>query len=271
MSAADPPPPALPQRGTAQNFRFFRTVSALMLREMGSRYGRSPGGYIWAVLEPVGMIAILSVGFALVARTPPMGTSFVLFFGTGYTVFSLYQGVATTVARSIKFSRALLNYPIIRWIDAVIARFILNTVTGIFVFYLIMATIILFLDDPILIDIRPILEAILYAVLLGLGIGMFNCVLIGLFDGWDNIWSILNRPLFLVSGVIFLYEEMPPLAQDVLWYNPLLHIIGLMRRGFYPTYEAAYFSETYLTSFGLVTLFLGTVFLRRYHRVILSR
>ena len=31
----------------------FRTISALIMREMQTTYGRSPGGYLWAVLEPV--------------------------------------------------------------------------------------------------------------------------------------------------------------------------------------------------------------------------
>lgn len=271
MSAVDIPPPAPPKSGTANRFRTFRIVGALVLREMGSRYGRSPGGYIWAVLEPLGMIAILTLAFALVARSPPLGTSFALFFGTGYTVFSVYQTVATTVSRSIKFSRNLLRYPIIRWIDAVLARFLLNTLTGVLVLYVIMALIVLSLENPILIDIRPVVGSIVLALLLGLGVGILNCVLIGMIDAWDNIWSIVNRPLFLVSGVIFLYEDMPPLAQDVVWYNPLLHIIGLMRTGFYPTYEADYFSLSYLMGWILVTLFLGVVLLRRYHRVILTR
>ncbi|MEL6419311.1 MAG: ABC transporter permease, partial [Pseudomonadota bacterium] len=98
-----------------------------------------------------------------------------------------------------------------------------------------------------------------------------NCALIGLISVWENVWGIINRPLFLVSGVIFLYDDMPPLAQDILWYNPLIHIIGLMRSGFYPTYEATYFSAAYVVSVSLLCLFMGVVLLRRYHRDILTR
>ena len=32
-----------------------------MLREMGSTYGRSPGGYLWVIAEPIGVIAVLSI------------------------------------------------------------------------------------------------------------------------------------------------------------------------------------------------------------------
>lgn len=271
VASADIPPPSKPVAGTAQSFRMVRTVSALILREMGSRYGRSPGGYIWAIVEPLSMIAILSLGFSLLLKSPPLGSSFILFFGTGFAPFSFYQTVSNTVARSLLYSRALLTYPIVNWVDAVMARFLLNTLTGIMVIYLVLTFVIFTLDDPILIDLQPIIHAIALATLLSLGIGILNCTLIGLITIWDHVWSIVNRPLFLLSGVIFLYEDMPPLAQDILWYNPLLHIIGLMRTGFYPNYEAEYFSEVYVVGVSLVCLFMGVVLLRRYNRYILTR
>ena len=42
-----------------------RAIGALILREMSSSYGRSPGAYVWAILEPVAGIALLSLVFVL--------------------------------------------------------------------------------------------------------------------------------------------------------------------------------------------------------------
>lgn len=271
MSLTSGPSPAKPAARINLRYRMMRTVGALVLREMGARYGRSPGGYIWAILQPMGIIGILSVAFSLVARSPSLGNSFILFFGTGYTVFHLYSGVEFTIMKSLRYSRNLLNYPIVGWVDAIVARFLLNTLTGILVTYLVLAIIILTLDDPIVLNLSPIIEACLAAVFLGLGVGTLNCVLAGFSVLWDQIWGIISRPLFLLSGVIFLYEDMPPLAQEILWYNPIAHVIGMMRRGFYPTYEAVWVNLYYVFGWSLVTLFLGIVFLRRYHREILSR
>ncbi|MFT7592933.1 MAG: capsular polysaccharide transport system permease protein, partial [Paracoccaceae bacterium] len=78
---------------------------ALILREMSTRYGRTPGGYIWSILEPLAAILVLSVGFSLVMRTPSLGTSFLLFYATGYLPFNLYQTVSGTVSKSILFSK----------------------------------------------------------------------------------------------------------------------------------------------------------------------
>lgn len=270
MTSPDIQPPAQPRSSVTHRFRMGRTVSALILREMASRYGRSPGGYLWALLEPLGSIVLMAISFSLIVRSPPMGTSFMLFFGTGFIPFSLYQSISNPVSRTLNYSKALLAYPIITWVDAVLARFLLNTLTGVMVSYLMLAFIISTLDTPILINIRPAMEAIALCSLLALGVGLLNCALVGLVQVWEKFWTILTRPLFLASGVILRYEDMPKLVQDILWYNPLLHITGHMREAFYPTYEATYFSATYVLTIALITSFFGIILLYRFHRQILS-
>jgi len=263
--------PALPPKGRrGPSFRMARSVMALLLREMSTRYGRSPGGYIWAVLEPAGMILLLSLGFSLLVKSPPLGTSFILFFATGFVPFNVYQTLSITISRTFIFSRALLSYPIISWVDAILARFILNALTGMTVGYGILFTILGFSEARVTIDLVPMFTSMLLALGLGLAVGMLNSALIGLIHTWDQVWSIATRPLFLVSGVIFLYEDMPTAAQNILWYNPLVHILGIMRTGIYSSYQASYVSATYVILITLVILFLGVVLLGRYHREILT-
>lgn len=266
-----PPLPARPRSRPQQRFASGRVIIALILREMSTRYGRSPGGYIWAVLEPLAAIIILVTGFSLIIKSPPLGSSFVLFYASGYLPFNLYQTLSLTVSRAIVFSKPLLKYPVVTWMDAILARLILNSLTSILVMYLLFGGILLTIPTRTVLELPPLIEATLLATLLSLGVGTLNCALIGLVDVWDIVWSIITRPLFLISGVFFLYEDLPPMVQNIMWYNPLVHLIGLFRSGFYPMYEPQYFSATYVIAFSLVPLFLGLVLLGRYHRDILSR
>lgn len=268
---SDLPPPQRPGSGANRRFRMTRTVLALMLREMSTRYGRSPGGYLWAVLEPLGGIFVLAIGFSLIIRNPPLGTSFVLFYASGFVPFNLYQGVSLMVSRALGFSRPLLFYPTVTWVDALVARFLLNALVGIMVGLLVLAIVLTVADTRSLLSIGPILFSVALALLLGAGVGALNCALVGLIDVWDVVWSIITRPLFLASGVIFLYEDMPPLVQDVLWWNPLVHILAIMRTGIYPTYSPDYVSVPFVLIVSLLTLAMGVVLLGRYHRDILNR
>lgn len=258
--------PSLP----ARRFQSLRTIAALILREMGSTYGRSPGGYAWALLEPIGAILLLSAGFSLIIRMPSLGTSFLLFYATGYLPYSMFQTVSQKVANALRYSRQLLAYPRVTWADAVIARFTLTLLTQATIFVLLVAGILTFADTRAVLAPGAILTGLAMAAALGLAAGLMNCLLFGLFPVWQQIWTILTRPLFLASGVFFLYEDMPQLAREILWWNPLLHATGEVRRGLYPTYDATYVSPVFVFGLSLGFIALGLLLLRRYHKRVIE-
>ncbi|RBP88203.1 capsular polysaccharide transport system permease protein [Rhodobacter sp. 140A] len=270
MPSTDISPPNVPSRVQTRHFATLRTIIALMLREMSTRYGRSPGGYLWAILEPLGGTLVLAAGFSLLVRSPALGNSFILFYATGMMPFTLYNSVANSIASSLNFSRPLLRYPSVIWLDAALARFILNTLTNLMVISLLFTGILIIAKTGSVLSFGPILTALALAAFLGLGVGLMNCLLSGLYPAWSMIWSIITRPLFLASGVLMLMERLPHAVQQVLWYNPLFHVIGLMRRGFYPMYKATYVSTAYVVAVGLALCALGLVLLMRYHKDILS-
>lgn len=252
-------------------FTASRTIVALMLREMSTRYGDSPGGYLWTLLEPVGAIIVLSLAFSLIVIAPPLGNSFPLFYATGFLPFTFYQSLSLAVASIIGFSKPLLMYPRVTWMDALLARLVLNALTSIMVAFIIISGIFAIEDTPGVLRLGHILLAIFELILLSVGIGAMNCVISGLYPVWSQIWGIASRPLFLASGVFFIYDSMAPVAQKVLWYNPLMHISGTIRSGFYINYEPQYISHTYVIGVGLVLLSFGLLLMGRFHRDILNR
>lgn len=258
-------------RGDLPPFSTSRSILALMLREMGSTYGDSPGGYVWAVIQPIGMIVILAIGFSLLVKSPSLGTSFVLFYATGFLPYDMYKQMASKIDGALAYSKPMLAYPRVTWLDAIIARFLLNFLTLSMVVCIVASGILLMIETRTIITILPIVQGLMMAALIGLGVGMTNCLLIGLFPVWKTIWKILTRPLFIASGVLFIYEDMPSAVQNILWWNPLLHASGVMRTGFYPTYDAAYVSYGYTYGLALGLIFIGLLFLRAYHGKILQR
>jgi capsular polysaccharide transport system permease protein len=256
---------------SVRSFASLRSVTALMLREMSTRYGRTPGGYVWALLEPLGALVVLSVVFALMLRAPPLGTSFMLFYASGYLPFTLYGTIAGNVQGAILFSRPLLMYPAVSWIDAILARALLNLLTGVTIMVIVFFGVLEFTEASTILDFGPMILASILAALLGLGIGVMNCLLVGLFPAWGSVWGILTRPLFLIAGVIFIYENLPETVQGLLWYLPWIHITGLFRTGVYPTYAPDYISIPLVLAWSMIPLALGLLLLRRYHQDILNR
>lgn len=253
------------RRPQVLRYRAFRAITALMLREMSTRYGRSPGGYIWAVLDPLGTILLLSLAMSFLVTIPPLGVSFVLFKATGMMPFGMYGSLSGAASSAISFSRPLLRYPGVTWIDALLARVVMNFLTTLLVAVLIFGGILLWSDTRTLLDLPKILLAITLAALFGTGIGVCNIFFFMRFPAWEHTWAILNRPMLLASGVLFLYETMPRMVQEVLWYNPLVHIISLMREGFYPMYHADWVSVPFVLISALVPLAAGLLLVRHHH------
>ena len=267
-------PPGPQERLTGVKKRPFasaRTIGALILREMATTYGRSPGGYLWAVLEPIGGIAILSFVFSFAFRMPPIGISFPLFYATGVIPLGIYTESATKIASAIGYSRALLAYPSVTFLDAILARFLLHMLTESMVCYLIFGGIFLFLETHTVVDIPTIAGAILLAGVLGLGVGTLNCFLFVRFPVWQRVWPILMRPLFFISGVFNLFDALPETLRTWLWYNPMVHIIGLMRHGVYNNYDAAYVSVTYVMGISMASFTMGLLLLRKHKNSLLDR
>lgn len=252
-------------------FRMPRILVALMLREMATTYGRSAGGYVWAILEPVLGVVLLSVVFGLALTRPGLGTNFPLFYATGFLPFSMFLDLSNKVATSVRYSKPFLAYPSVTYIDAMLARVILNALTHIVVMGVVIGGIFVLYQIPPVVNLAEIFEALLMIVAVAVGVGTLNCYLMTAFPVWERAWQILTRPLFLMSGIFFLYDMMPTMAQDILWYNPVLHCISQLRRGVYPTYQADFISPGFVFGLSVILLTFGLLLLVRSYRDLLER
>ena len=267
MSSGTPPAAPLPPRPVRIGrpaFQRLRVIAALVMRSMGTRKGRASGGYIWAILEPLGGTLLLALAFGVMLRSPPLGNSFILFYATGVVPWRLYGAMARQVAGSITTNRGLLSYPVVNPLDAVFAKFTLTFLTDFFVATVLFSAIALFTDADMVVDLGRAATAFVLASLLGLGVGTVNCVLTGFFPTWRNIWSVISRPLFLASGILYLYEGVPPSFQAILWWNPVIHVTAMMRSAFFGSYDPTFISVPYVLGIA-ATLFLTGGWLLRRH------
>lgn len=234
-----------------------RVVSALLIREMASRFGNKPGGYIWAILDPAAHIAFLSVIFMSIAHAPALGPSFPLFFATGYIAFQFYQAVVGFLNSAVKANQALLSYPNVAPIDTIVSRYLLQLGTTTFVAVCVLSVLLLTTHRPPAIYWPYVIEAAFAASLIALGVALFNNVFFNLYPAYEQLFSIVNRPLFLVSGVFFLPDAIPHPYREILLFNPLAHVIMLFRKGFYPEYRAMGLDMNYLYLFAFSAIFIG--------------
>ena len=248
-----------------------RTIAALILREIGTSYGRSPGGFLWVFAQPIlgigVMVAVFSTGF----RTPSLGTSFAVFFASGFLPYMMFTAVTGSVTGSVGAARNLLAYPRVTFMDAILARYFLAVMVQLVVSAVILGVILGIFYPQNYLGIGPILNAYVMAAALALGMGILNCVLTLYYPVWGTVWSVATRPLVILSGVILLHDRIPMPYREWLEWNPLVHVVGASRTGFYYSYRGEYVDTVYVYMFAAITGTVGLVFLRRYYRESMER
>lgn len=241
-----------------------RVVNALLRREMSTRYGRASGGYFWVIAEPCAAIFVMSLVWAAMDRGPDLGQSFIVFFATGFLSFNFYRLTAGQLFSAVKGTRALLKYPNVNVYDAIIARFILQTLTNCFICVLVLGVAIVWTDEQVILDFSKLLPSLVAASMLALGVGTVNATLFMIYPTWERVFQIVNRPLFIISGVLYIPEIMPGAIREVLGWNPLVHVVSTFREGVYGYYDPVHDNLWYPALIGVVLFFFGLLLLRRH-------
>lgn len=243
-----------------------RVIGALVLREMSVRYGRSQFGYLWALAEPVAYVAIMTSIFTYAERPPPFGDSFALFFALGVISFKLFASTSTQLTSAMIANQALLSYPIVRELDTVFARLILEAMTGlaIFIIFMIGLQIVQGVHGPT----HPlrVLQGLSLLILFAFGVGLTNAVILRRFPSWQQFYRIMTAPLFFLSGLFYSLESLPSQARDILTWNPIIHGVEMVRDGYYSHYRVSDLDGNYLLAWGLALTFIG-MFTERFYRV----
>jgi capsular polysaccharide transport system permease protein len=236
-----------------------RVIGALVRRETRAHFGESRLGYLWAVIEPLIHLLAYAVLFSFILRRRPLvGGSLVLFIVTGLVPYFLYSKLASYMTGAIVENRALLNLPLVKPFDVFASRAILESTTYLFVGVILLVGLFLSgVPQAVPRDPLNLAAAIIVIVSMGCGLGMVNAVLQTFISNWHTIFTLVSGPLYLLSGIYFLIDEIPPPLRDYLLYNPLLHLVGWFRSGFYPNYSVTYIDHGYALCWSIAALLLG--------------
>lgn len=247
----------------------FRVIHALILREVKVRFGRLKIGYLWALLEPILFVLVLSIIFTIRRNHTVYGMPLLMFLLTGIIPFLVFRNTMGKTISAAMSSAPLLHLPQINLFEIVVARSILEFVTVFIAFNII--CILMHLSGFAVIEIESPLKILI--VLLGMSLTGFALgVAIG---AWTPLFPILEqltnifigRPLFLISGVFFTVEMVPIWLREYLLLNPLFHLIEMFRSAFFISFESEYTDPFYTSSFILISLFVALLTqraLRRY-------
>ncbi|MGU3403372.1 ABC transporter permease [Methylobacterium brachiatum] len=235
---------------------YLHVLHALMLRDMRTRFGASLWGYGVVVLWPCVHVFMLIGIYTFQKLAAPLGDNRALFFATGAVPVLVFQYISREVMKAVIMNRPLTYYPQVKLFDVILARILVEIVTGFLALLVITSILLAIGTDPI--PAQPITAMCGYvaAIILGIGVGTINVAIIGFFPGWLLGYALFSIILYVSSGVMFLPSYMPDKIYYWMKFNPALQLAEWVRSAYYP-YAGIQVDHLYVIMFGLTAASIG--------------
>jgi len=176
----------------------------------------------------------------------------------GIVPFHFFRDTMGQMQGAIAQNRSLFAFPQVTTFDVIIARALLEVLilSGVFILLLVgmhLAGQSVRVERPL-----GVLAACGLLALIGMGLGFIFASLSPILPSLKQISSaVLGRPLFLSSGIFFIAETVPAPVREYLLYNPLMHILELLRSAFFYEFESPYGDWGYATTWAVCTFSIG--------------
>ncbi len=237
-----------------------RVIHALILRETKTRYGQHKLGFLWAILEPIIMVALFVAIFAGMRNDSPGGMPLVPFMLIGIVPFAFFRDVMNQLQGAIVSNKTLFAFPQVTTFDVILARGLLEILITFGVFGFLLSMIHL---AGYSINVQRPLEVLAgcgLLAMLGLGAGFTFASISPILPSLRQITSaFLGRPLFLASGLFFTADSIPSEIRQYLLYNPIMHILELIRGAFFFEFETSHGSWHYAIAWSVGALATGLI------------
>jgi capsular polysaccharide transport system permease protein len=240
-----------------------RVISALLMREVLTRYGRDNIGFLWLFVEPMiftlGVTAMwITKGGYLISSLP-----IIPFAVTGYSSVLMWRNAASRCSKAIVPNLSLLYHRNVTVLDLFLARIILE-VAGATTSLVTLSLILVatdWMDPPV--DMLTMAGGWLMLAWFSAGLGLIVGALTELSDAFERIWHILTYLAFPVSGAFFMVEWLPQHIQEMALWVPMINAAEMMRDGYYGDAVKTHYSITYLVQVNFSMLLIGLMLVHK--------
>ena len=249
---------------TRSAFKIQRDVIyALLLRELSSRFGKSRGGFIWVLVEPIAHLLVPVLIMAFIRNRMLPGVEYPVFLVYGFLPFLVFKANCLQIVNGVNTSKGLLSYRQVFLMDVFAAKAMAYVVIQAVVFVIVLTGMALFGFDVL--PPRPLELAgvLLLTMALAFGLGLVLAALASLIPDVRPVIAVMFMPLYLVSGVLFPITRFPDEMLRWMAINPVLHLVELSRvaavEGYVPF---KYLSLEYPVALALVSMTIGLMLYR---------
>ena len=238
-------------------------IYALLLRELSSRFGKSRGGFIWVLVEPVAHLLIPVFMFTFIRQRLVPGVEYSVFLVYGLLPFLLFKAICLQIVDGVNAGKGLLSYRQVLLMDIFIAKAIAHAVIQAIVFLIVVAGLAMFGYDVLPSHPVELAGVLLLTIVLAFGLGMALAALASLIPDARPIIHVAFMPLYFASGILIPLTRFSDELVRWLAINPVLHLVEYSRLAAIDRYEPLkYLNLGYIVALALATTVIGLMLYR---------
>jgi ABC-2 type transport system permease protein len=242
----------------------------LVLRDLQKQYTKFRLGYLWTLLEPLGMSLVLWFVFSVLLGARALGQQpYVLFLSLAilpWWWFTKGISASTKVFRRAGGQLRVSLLPTELWVVRVMLVAMVEFIFSLPVIVLAMIAT-QYWPGPLIV-LYPV--GILLQFLLMYGIALLVSAGAVVIPDLARIVRIVLRAMFYLSPIIYSISNIPDKLQPLAAFNPVVGVFGLYRIGFWSDEHVAMGAFAVSISISLLILVVGIVVFRRLEARILK-
>jgi ABC-type polysaccharide/polyol phosphate export permease len=240
---------------------YHELIWQLVRRDVLTRYKRSVLGIAWTLLNPLGMMLVLTVAFSQILRFDTL-YGYAAFVLSGLIAWNFFSQSTTAAMVNLvwgggllsriyipraSFAVAAVGTAMVNILLALIPLLVVNLITGVPI-----TPAFLFVPVPLLL-----------LACFSLGLGLLLSTSAVYFPDVAEMYQIVLSAWFYLTPIIYPIEALPEQLQFWIRFNPMYQLLNLFRLAVYygrfPTWDQLWPS----LFFSLATLILGWVLFSR--------
>ena len=186
--------------------RYRSLLTELVSRDLKTKYRRSALGFMWSVLNPLGMMVVLTIVFSTVFQQAI--PNFPVYLMCGQLTFNFFNEASNMAMTSV-----LDNAPLVNMLTSFVALMI----------------VILITRTPITWTIFLSVFPICFATLFSLGIGLILSVVVVTFRDMKHLYSVITTAWLYLTPVFYPISMLPDSVAVIVRNNPLTLIVEILR------------------------------------------
>ena len=245
-----------------------RVISALMIRELVTRFGRENIGFLWMMVEPLLFAGLVGITWRYMRGPEEHGVSIVAFVASGYIPLTLFRHAIIRCTRVFSVNGSLLYHRQIKVLDFIFVRFLIEVVGSMMAFVFIGALLFALNEFPIPADLGAVLEGWVIYCMFTFSLCLVLAPLSEMSEVLEKLMPVTLYIMIPFSGTFTMVSWLTPAVQNFMLYSPFVSPMELIRYGLFGDRVHAIWDLTVPIGTTIVFTLIGLTLCRRVRQML---